>query len=142
MNKLAAVVVLTGACAFGHHSLHATYHLDQQVALQGKVAKFLYRNPHSFLEIDAPDAAGQIQRWAIEWNGGGILGAHGIQRDTLVAGDDVTITMSPGREAGSHRGLLRTIRRPSDGFEWGTKPGEEPVERAWNENETRSNGTF
>jgi len=124
MKWTAAIVILTAVCAFGHHSLQGTYFLDQQVTLQGKVVKFLLRNPHSYLQIDAPDAAGQTQQWAIEWGAGGQLGAWGIQRDTLKPGDEVTITMAPGHVAADHRGLLRIIRRPSDGFEWGTKPGE------------------
>jgi hypothetical protein len=128
MSWTAIAMVLTAACAFGHHSLHATYFLDQQVTLQGKVTNVLYRNPHSFLQVEAPDAAGQRQQWAIEWFPAGVLAARGIQRDTLKPGDEVTITMSPSRVAADHRGLLRIIRRHSDGFEWGTKPGEVVLE--------------
>jgi hypothetical protein len=128
MRRTATAMIAAAACAFGHHSLHATYFLDQQETIQGKIAQFLLRNPHSFLQVDAPDGSGVVQRWAVEWGAGGQLAARGIGRDTLMPGDQVTITMSPGQRPQDHRGLLRILRRPSDGFEWGTKPGEEPVE--------------
>jgi hypothetical protein len=128
MTKLCAITVLSAACAFGHHSLQGTYFLDQQVTISGKVTQFLLQNPHSYLEVEAPDATGVLQEWTIEWRPAGVLLSTGVQRNTVMPGDEVTITMSPGRVAGDHRGVLRIIRRPSDGFEWGTKPGEEPQE--------------
>ncbi len=123
-----ATVILTAACAFGHHSLQGTYFLDQQVTISGKVTQFILMNPHSYLEVKAPDAAGVLQVWTIEWRPAGVLLSTGIQRNTVMPGDEVTITMSPGRVAADHRGVLRIVRRPKDGFEWGTKPGEEPKE--------------
>ncbi len=128
MKMKPILMVAMAACAFGHHSLYATYFLDQEETIQGKVVQFLLRNPHSFLQVDAPDANGVMQRWVVEWLGGGQLGSRGIGRNTLMAGDEVTITMSPSHLAADHRGLLRLLHRPADGFEWGTKPGEEPVE--------------
>jgi hypothetical protein len=74
--------------------------------------------------VDAPDEAGKMQRWAIEWGGGGQLGQWGVGRDFLKAGDEVTITMMLGKDPQAHRGLMKIIRHSSDGFEWGTKPGE------------------
>jgi hypothetical protein len=124
MRSTATAMIVTAVCAFGHHSLHATYFLDQQVTIAGKVTGFLLRNPHSYLQVEAPDAAGQVLQWAIEWLPAGLLASRGIRSETLKPGDEVTITMSPGLVAADHRGLLRIIRRPSDGFEWGTKPGE------------------
>jgi hypothetical protein len=126
-NSLACVcatIFLAAAPADAHHSLAATYLLDQEVEIHGTVSDFLYRNPHSFLRVEAPDEAGKMQSWAIEWGGGGQLGAWGIGRGTMKAGDEVTILMRPGRDPQGHRGLIKIIRRPADGFEWGTKPGE------------------
>jgi hypothetical protein len=39
MRWTGAVMILTSACAFGHHSLHARYFLDQQVTIEGKVVQ-------------------------------------------------------------------------------------------------------
>ena len=115
--------LLLTVIASAHHSLAATY-LDKEVKLEGKILDLLLRNPHSFLQIEAPDENGVTQRWSLEWRSSGQLGQQGIKRDTLKVGDEVTITMNPSRTAGDHRGALKTLHRKSDGFGWGTNPGE------------------
>ena len=115
--------LLLTVIASAHHSLAATY-LDKEVKLEGKILDLLLRNPHSFLQIEAPDENGMMQRWSLEWRSSGQLGQQGIKRDTLKVGDEVTITMNPSRTAGDHRGALKTLHRKSDGFGWGTNPGE------------------
>ena len=119
-----AGILLAGVNAYAHHSLSATYYPDKEVKLDGKIAQLLLRNPHSFLQIDAPDETGAMQRWSLEWRSSGQLGQQGIKRDTLIVGDEVEITMNPSRTPGDHRGALKTLHRKSDGFGWGTKPGE------------------
>jgi hypothetical protein len=105
--------------------------MDQQVTVHGNIAVLLFRNPHSYLELDVPAEAGQVQRWSIEMGAMLPLSKRGIKPDTLQAGDEVTVTLSPPRNPapGTHTGVLKTILRPSDGFEWGKKPGE--VSKEW-----------
>ena len=121
---VSAAVLATATAAYAHHSLSATYYSDKEVKLEGKIADFLLRNPHSFLQIDAPDDKGVMQRWSLEWRSSGQLGQQGIKRDTLKVGDEVVITMNPSRTVADHRGALKTLHRKSDGFGWGTNPGE------------------
>jgi hypothetical protein len=129
MQRKPAVLLITtaivfGATAFAHHSLSATYYPEKEVKLEGKILDLLLRNPHSFLQIEARDESGTMQRWSLEWRSSGQLGQQGIKRDTLKVGDEVTITMNPSRTPGDHRGALKTLHRKSDGFGWGTNPGE------------------
>lgn len=119
-----AAAVLCATAANAHHSLAATYYADKEVKLDGKIIDLLLRNPHSFLQIEAPDDKGVMQRWSLEWRSSGQLGQQGIKRDTLKVGDEVIIMMNPSRTAGDHRGALKTLHRKSDGFGWGTNPGE------------------
>jgi hypothetical protein len=123
LGVVAASLLGLAVTASAHHSLAATY-LDKEVKLDGKILDLLLRNPHSFLQIEAPDEQGVVQRWSLEWRSSGQLGQQGIKRDTLKVGDEVTITMSPSRTPGDHRGALKTLHRKSDGFGWGTNPGE------------------
>lgn len=123
ITTLLAAAFLSATPAFAHHSLAATY-LDKQVTLKGKIVDLLLRNPHSFLQIEVPDENGAMQRWSLEWRSSGQLGQQGIKRDTLKVGDEITITMNPSRTPGDHRGALKTLHRKSDGFGWGTNPGE------------------
>src|SRR3982751_5795849 len=107
-----------------HHSLGATYDGEKEIKLEGKILQLLLRNPHSFLQVEAPDDKGVMQRWSLEWRSAGSLGQQNIKRDSLKAGEEVVITMNPSRTPADHRGALVTLHRKSDGFGWGTRPGE------------------
>ena len=113
---------MLGAAASGpalaHHSFPAAYLVDQTVTIQGTVAQFLFRNPHSFVQVMAPDKGGKVVMWAVEWAAGGALGANKVTNETLQPGDKVIVTGNPAREAESHRLRMRAIERPSDGWKW------------------------
>ena len=111
-----------GVAASGHHSLAATYDANKEIRLEGRLIQFQFRNPHSFVHMEAPDESGNMQRWAVEWGGAGQLGRQGVTRTTLKVGDSVIITGSPSRQPEAHRVKMNTLHRLSDGFGWGTRP--------------------
>jgi Family of unknown function (DUF6152) len=116
---LAAVAALVmGGRAYAHHSFAATYFVDQEVTVEGTLTQFMFRNPHSFIKIEAPDDKGQMQTWSIEWGGGAQLSQAHVTRDTLRDGDHVVVTGNPGRDPAEHRIRLHKIVRPSDGWKW------------------------
>ena len=119
--SLAALCSLPAAA---HHSFAAVYQGEEIIEVEGKVVQFLFRNPHSVLHVLATDDSGETTRWAIEWQGATSLGASGVSAQTLRPGDPVIVTGNPGRVAAEHRMLLVTIKRTTDGFGWGTQPGE------------------
>ena len=121
---LLAGVLLACSTTYAHHSFASTYDETKKITVEGKLVQFLFRNPHSFVHVMAPDEDGTMQRWAIEWGGAGQLGGQGVTRDTLKPGDKVIITGNPGRNPADHRVRMVTLRRPSDGFGWGNKDGE------------------
>jgi hypothetical protein len=121
---LFSAMLLLAVAAWAHHSLGATYQANNTITLDGKILQLLLRNPHSFLQIEAPDEQGVMQRWSLEWRSAGSLGQQGIKRDSLKTGDEVVVTGNPSRTPGDHRAALVTLHRKSDGFGWGTRPGE------------------
>jgi hypothetical protein len=121
---IAAVLIGGTIQVYAHHSFSSTYFDDKTVKIEGKLVSFQLRNPHSFVQVDAPDEAGTMQRWAVEWGAAGQLGGQGISRDTLRPGDQVIITGNPGRNPADHRIKMLTLRRPSDGFQWGNQKGQ------------------
>jgi hypothetical protein len=121
---LVAAVLVSGVTAWAHHSFAATYQEDKMVTIEGKIMQFQFRNPHSFVTVEAPDTDGKIYRWGVEWGGAGQLGGQGVNRYTLKQGDIVTISGNPGRNPADHRVRMLTLRRKSDGFGWGQRPGE------------------
>jgi DNA/RNA endonuclease YhcR with UshA esterase domain len=114
----AAVAFVCSGRAYAHHSFAATYYVDKIITVKGTVTEFLYRNPHSFLKVQAPDENGQMQIWAIEWAGGVQLSQSNVSRDTLKPGDQVVVTGNPGRTPSEHRIRIKSINRTSDGFKW------------------------
>ena len=118
----AAVLVVTAASA--HQSFGATYEISKEIKLDGKIVQFVYRNPHSSVHVEAPDPAGAMQRWAIEWGGTAQLTGQGVNRDTLKVGDAVTVVGRPSRVPGEYRVLMVNLVRPADGFTWGRRANE------------------
>jgi hypothetical protein len=117
--------VAFGVTADAHHSFPATYQVSKIITIEGKVAQLLFRNPHSFLQVDAPSVSGEMQRWSLEWGGASQLTSQGVVKDTLKVGDTLIITANPSRSTeGSTRALLKTARRPADGWNWGNAPGQ------------------
>jgi hypothetical protein len=115
----ALLATSAAAPASAHHSFPATYHVDQTVEIKGTVVQFLFRNPHSFVHVMAPDKDGKMQRWAVEWGGGAALGKDKVDSTTLKAGDKVVIVGNPARVEADHRLRMNKIQRPADGWAWG-----------------------
>ena len=100
MARSFAILLVAGAFAFGarasaHHSFAATYIEGQELSIEGELVQFIYRNPHSFVQVMAPDPeTREMVRWAVEWAGNGQLRQAGITAETLKVGDRVVITGS------------------------------------------------
>lgn len=123
MKPKSVVVLLaaymSGGLASAHHSFAAAYREDAPpVKIEGEVVQLLFRSPHSFIHVMAPDEKGQMQRWAVEWAQGGQLERQGVTRDVLRPGDRVIVTGSPARDSRDYRLRMRKIERPIDGWTW------------------------
>lgn len=121
-------LVLAGAIfcsitAYAHHSFAGVYDMSKQIKIDGKLVQLLWRNPHSFVHVTAPDENGQVQRWSIEWLGTAQISGQGIA-NKLAVGDPVIVTGNPTRTSGEHRMRLVTLTRTTDGFTWGRRPSE------------------
>ena len=95
-----------GGLILGHHSRSGFYQgAEKKVTLRGTVKEFRFTNPHAFVIMDVPDAAGKMTTWTIELGSPGNLLAsnRGWTRNVLKAGDKITMTTLPaidGRPAG------------------------------------------
>ena len=126
-TRLALVLmaaVVAGTAASAHHSYTATYDTGHQVTLTGTLVQFVFKNPHSFVIVSAPDDKGAMQRWSLEWSGVGQLANQGVTRETLKPGDQIVVVGNPSRVPGEYKALMVNLKRPSDGFAWGGRGGE------------------
>ncbi len=130
MKRLMVAFIVAGACAFSatkasaHHSFAATYLEDKAITIEGELVQVLFRNPHSFVQLTVKERNGSVVRYSIEWGGAAQLGVQGVTRETLKPGDHLVIGGNPGRVPSDHRVRMISLRRPSDGFGWGMRPGE------------------
>jgi hypothetical protein len=120
------MLLLVGAAALAastvtsaHHSYSATYDTSQKITLEGKLVQFVFKNPHSFVTIQAPDTKGMQRRWSLEWSGTGQLTGQGVTRESLKPGDEVVVVGNPSRVNGEFKALMVSLKRPLDGFAWG-----------------------
>ena len=104
---------MSGVAAYAHHSFAGTYIEDQNVKLEGTVAEFNIRNPHSFISVEVTDKDGKTTRWGGEWGGVTQLSQGGINRFTLKIGDKIIIDGAPARDSSEHKVLVRKVVRPA-----------------------------
>ena len=79
---IVAVLLLAAVAAYGHHSYAATYDTAKEVKLQGKLIQFVFRNPHSYVTIQAPDARGRCRDGLWSGRGPAQLSNRGITQET------------------------------------------------------------
>lgn len=117
---VAMVATISVGVAEAHHSYAATFDVDHKITLEGTVAQFGFRNPHSFIQL-AIQEKGETVRWSVEWSGTAALSSQGIDRGTLKVGDKVKVVASPSRVKGELRAQIVSLIREKDGFTWGLK---------------------
>jgi hypothetical protein len=107
-----ALGILQATAPAAHHSNDPFYDSTRKVETQGAVTKFIYRNPHAFLFLDATDDRGQKTEWQIELGPPISLSRTGWTPETLKPGTVIKVVGSPSRAEGSHGICCARITRP------------------------------
>jgi hypothetical protein len=109
---LIGLAVLAVAPALAHHSNAPFYDSSRKVEAEGPVTKFVFRNPHGFLYLNAPDETGQVVEWQIELGAPISLSRTGWTPETLKPGMIIKVSGAPSRAEGSHGMCCARITRP------------------------------
>jgi hypothetical protein len=108
MGIMLAAMVSTGSPAVAHHSF-AMYEPTKTLTFKGTVKSFQWTNPHVVLWVLVqPEDGGAVQEWSLETTSPGVLTRNGWTRQSLKAGDRVSVTFSPLRD-GSRGGGLNSV---------------------------------
>jgi hypothetical protein len=119
---MGAALLVVSSAASGHHGTPLYYGKDT-VILHGTVTEFAFVNPHSQIYFDVKDEKGDVQHWAAECASPGLLRRNGFSRDSLKPGDQVTITVHPGKSGDTIGSFVKVVL--PDGKELPTRSGGE-----------------
>jgi hypothetical protein len=96
LRTLTFVLVVAGllaVCAplFAHHGA-AAYDMSKPVVLKDAVVtKYSWMNPHVLIYFDLKDDTGKVTQWTVETGSPSSIGVVGWNRNSIKAGDAVTI---------------------------------------------------
>jgi len=115
------------AAAAAHHSFAAQYDANKPLTLKGVVTKMEWMNPHSRFYVDVKDDAGNVVNWNVELASPNVLLRQGWTRDSLKAGDLVTVEGAHAKDgsnmANAQRVTLADGRRVFAGSSGGDAVG-------------------
>ena len=114
----ALVLVLGLGRATAHHSFVVFFDDSKSVTVSGAVTAFKFTNPHAIIELTVKSAQGQAERWRAETNAVTLLRRRGWTRDSLKAGEVVTIEGWPSRDGSKYMRVRRVTK--ADGTVLGT----------------------
>jgi hypothetical protein len=81
---------------FAHHG-NSAYDMAKTITFKATITKFEYTNPHTQVSFDAADESGTVQHWIAETTNPAMLNRVGWSKDSLKAGDQVTLVANPNK---------------------------------------------
>jgi hypothetical protein len=96
-----------GATASAHHG-NSAYDESTLITLKGIVTEFDWSNPHAQIYFDVKDEKGRVAHWGCETLSPGRLIRAGWNKDSVRAGDQITITLVAAKN-GAPVGFLQRL---------------------------------
>jgi hypothetical protein len=97
-----AIVLASGWPALAHHSGAAEFDSHKKIDLTGVVTKVEWTNPHAHFYMDVKDASGAVTNWNFELASPNVLSRNGWHRNSVKAGDTVTVSGSQAKDASNY----------------------------------------
>jgi len=94
----ATLLVAAAAPVFAHHSFAAEFDASKPINLTGSLTKLDWINPHARLFIDVKGSDGKVANWEIELGPPAILLRNGWTKNSVKAGDMLTVTGSLAKD--------------------------------------------
>jgi len=114
-------VALTAAPGFAHHSDVAYDQAKRTTLKEAKVISYAWRNPHGIMVLDIKDETGEVVRWTLETGSPSSLMTDGWTKNSVVAGDVITVDANPARNGTKFGRLLRVTKADGTVLTWGER---------------------
>ena len=111
--SIALGIMLAAGTAWAHHNMSAVFDFNQRFARTGTLIKLDWRNPHSYITVEAKNDQGQVETWLFEGpppNVFRVLKVGKVDFENAI-GKQINVEASRARD-GSLRGLMRIITLP------------------------------
>jgi hypothetical protein len=87
---LAGGLLLISVPVLAHHGT-AAFEMEKLTTVKGTVTRFEFMNPHALIYVDVAGNKGDVEHWIAEESSNNHLSRSGWDKNTLKAGDQVTI---------------------------------------------------
>jgi hypothetical protein len=94
--------------AFSHHG-NIIYDLNSFLTLQGKVSRYVWRNPHVYVYVETTSDTGEPVVWQLEGDATPIMFRSGWTPTMLEPGDPVVVSINPDKNADRQQGLIVSL---------------------------------
>lgn len=98
LAMLALSALLTTQATYAHHSFAVHFVENEIVSVSGTVTGFRFSNPHGILSFEVKKDDGTLEQWRAETNSPNVLRRRGWTKDSLKAGDTITVDGFPSRD--------------------------------------------
>jgi hypothetical protein len=107
------MLLLPAPAAFAHHSF-AMFEMDKDLTFRGTVVDYRWANPHVHVVLRIDPGPGvdpaTVGTWDLEAAGSTVIMARqGWSRQTLKAGDQITVVAHPLRDGGKGASLFYMV---------------------------------
>ena len=101
-------LLLAGAPALAHHGVPG-FDMSRNITIKGVVVDYMLINPHMELMVKVTDEHGESVNWNVEGVSLLMMVRAGYKKDTLKAGDVITVTGHPNKDGKPQMYLLKIV---------------------------------
>ena len=109
-RRAALLFFLATTPLYAHHS-PIIFDMGATISLEGRVTRVDWTNPHVYIHVETTDSAGRTAEWQLETDAVPILLRNGWTRESLTAGDLVSVQANPDRLTNRAHALMISIEK-------------------------------